>query len=74
MSEIDYQCEDCGVYVDDYKPAYCCKVASMNCDCGGRPVEPCLCGECFDKLKKAQNEAMKRVWGGNVKAQNERND
>ena len=42
-------CEVCGVFIPDYEPQYCCR--SFDCGCGGRPIDPCVCGdECYDKL------------------------
>lgn len=39
-------CEVCGTFVSGFKYRYCCAGAINLCDCGGDPVEHCLCDSC----------------------------
>lgn len=41
-------CEKCGEDVCGYKPIFCC--TDIECSCGGRPLEPCLCCVCDQEI------------------------
>lgn len=50
MEKIIYTCEMCNKPVSEYEPEFCCP--GRDCGCGGLPIEPCLCDECWKKVNE----------------------
>lgn len=43
---IHTPCENCGRPVPSFTYKYCCRGAIDLCDCGGDPINTCLCNTC----------------------------
>lgn len=52
MSE-SWKCMECGTTIE-YDPEYCCD--GRECGCMGLPIEPPLCGNCWDKISAGMEE------------------
>lgn len=55
----DHYCHYCGI-VKIPEPEYCCagNTPGMDhfCGCMGLPIDPPYCEECWDKIKKGEDE------------------
>lgn len=43
--------------VPDYVPEYCCTSINLGeegCGCMGRPIEPCVCDKCWDRIPRGR--------------------
>ena len=50
MLDMENKCEVCGIPMPDYKPMYCCSEYNRECDCQGRPMNPCVCSDECERI------------------------
>lgn len=49
-------CEICGKFMEGYEYEMCCN--GFECECMGRPVEPCICSnKCWDQFTKPRQKS-----------------